>query len=454
LYKIIIRKKEGVYAMKQPRELLEQNLIKPTLEVKRRRGVVKDIKNYLSEKHDIFDGTIQTWINNPAEELRTIDARLLYLFSEQIYQKTNDTEINPESFFTESEIKTSKQYSGKMYLEEEMKFPIIFDEAMELNRDSWTVKMDVKTIAGLLRARKLHWNPEAQREATLKEVNGTIIEQATVYMENVLEMKQLLKDNDLEQTQLIFNASLGTGGDKDEVIFDKETRRLQINDCKIDVIDGYHRCLSSSLALEERPNIDFEFEVKILNVTTDRAARYLSQTSKGQKISEVKRRSMSKETPSDIIMSDLMQKSVLKDRISKKEGLRGNELVTYNTLVNSIEKNFELNRKLDQVEVSDYLQEFFNILVEYYEPEFVTNFNETKKSSLLVENVTFAGYVTLAAKMKSKGIEPSQVYKYIKNIDFNKNNKTWIEFDVLDEKGRLTRNAKQGIEKLFSNIDV
>jgi hypothetical protein len=441
--------------MKQPRELLEQNLIKPTLEVKRRRGVVKDIKNYLSEKHDIFDGTIQTWINNPAEELRTIDARLLYLFSEQIYQKTSDPEINPESFFTDSEIKASRQYSGKMYLQEELKFPLKFSHALESSRDSWIVMMDIKTIAGLLRARKLHWNPEAQREATTKVIDGEIIETATVYMHNVLEMKQLLKENKLERTQLIFNASLGTADNNgDEVVFDKETKQLQINNCKLDVIDGYHRCLAAELALEET-DIDFQFEVKILNFTTPRAASFLAQISKGERMSEVKRRSMSKETYTDIIIDDLRNKSALRDRISKKEGLRGNELVTYNTLIESIEKNFNVERKLDQVEVSDYLQEFFNILVEYYESEFVTNFNETKKNSLLVENVTFAGYITLAAKMKSKGIEPSQVYKYIKNIDFSKNNnKTWIELDVLDEKGRLTRNAKQGIERYFSNIDI
>jgi hypothetical protein len=441
--------------MKQPRELLEQNLIKPTLEVKRRRGVVKDIKNYLSEKHDIFDGTIQTWINNPAEELRTIDARLLYLFSEQIYQKTSDSEINPDEFFTDSEIKASRQYSGKMYLQEELKFPLKFSHALESSRDSWIVMMDIKTIAGLLRARKLHWNPEAQREATTKVIDGEIIETATVYMHNVLEMKQLLKENKLERTQLIFNASLGTADNNgDEVVFDKETKQLQINNCKLDVIDGYHRCLAAELALEET-DIDFQFEVKILNFTTPRAASFLAQISKGERMSEVKRRSMSKETYTDIIIDDLRNKSALRDRISKKEGLRGNELVTYNTLIESIEKNFNVERKLDQVEVSDYLQEFFNILVEYYESEFVTNFNETKKNSLLVENVTFAGYITLAAKMKSKGIEPSQVYKYIKNIDFSKNNnKTWIELDVLDEKGRLTRNAKQGIERYFSNIDI
>jgi hypothetical protein len=441
--------------MKQPREILEQNLIKPTLEVKKRRGVVKDIKMHLSEKHDIFDGTIQTWINNPAEELRNIDNRLLYLFAEQIYQKTGDLEIDPSKFYNEPEIKASRQYSGKMFLKEELKFPLVFDYALESSRDSWIVMMDIKTIAGLLKSRKLHWNPEAQREATIKEINGEIIETATIYMHNVIEMKQLLKDNRLERTQLIFNVGLGTSNDEEDVTFDKETKQLMIHDgVKIDVIDGYHRCKAAELALEESPDINFMFEVKILNFTTPRAAEYLAQISKGERMSEVKRKSMSKETNTDIIISDLQQKSVLRDRISKKEGIRGKELVTYNTLVNSIEKNFDLSRTIDRVETFDYLKEFFSTMFDYYQDEFTTNFKDTKNTSLLVDNNMFAGYIILASKMKYKGIEPSQVYKYLKNIDFSKTNPLWRELDVLDEKGRLTRNAKQGIEIYFSNIDI
>jgi hypothetical protein len=441
--------------MKQPREILEQNLIKPTLEVKKRRGVVKDIKMHLSEKHDIFDGTIQTWINNPAEELRSIDNRLLYLFAEQIYQKTGDLEIDPSKFYNEPEIKASRQYSGKMFLKEELKFPLVFDYALESSRDSWIVMMDIKTIAGLLKSRKLHWNPEAQREATIKEINGEIIETATIYMHNVIEMKQLLKDNRLERTQLIFNVGLGTSNDEEDVTFDKDTKQLMIHDgVKIDVIDGYHRCKAAELALEESPDFNFMFEVKILNFTTPRAAEYLAQISKGERMSEVKRKSMSKETNTDIIISDLQQKSVLRDRISKKEGIRGKELVTYNTLVNSIEKNFDLSRTIDRVETFDYLKEFFSTMFDYYQDEFTTNFKDTKNTSLLVDNNMFAGYIILASKMKYKGIEPSQVYKYLKNIDFSKTNPLWRELDVLDEKGRLTRNAKQGIEIYFSNIDI
>lgn len=445
--------------MKQPRELLEQNLIKPTLEVKKRRGVVKDIKMHLSEKHDIFDGTIQTWINNPSEELRNIDTRLLYLFSEQIYLKTGDLNVKPDEYFTDLEIKTSKQYSGKMFIKEEMKFPLKFDYALESSRDSWIVMMDIKTIAGLLKSRKLHWNPEAQREATAKVVNGEIVETATVYMHNVLEMKQLLKEGKLERTQLVFNASLGTANRDEEVTFDEVTHELMIHDgTKIDVIDGYHRCKAAELALEERPDIDFQFEVKILNFTVDRAASYLAQISKGERISEVKRRSMSKETNADIIVNDLQEKSPLRDRISKKEGLMKSrkELVTYNTLVSSIEKNFKLDRKIDMYETSDFLIEFFEVLFEYFEKELTTDYQETKEKSLLADNNMFSGFILLASRMKSKGIEARHLYKYIKDIDFNKNNKDlWVsKLDVLDDKGRLTRNAKQGIETYFSNIEL
>lgn len=441
--------------MLNDRSLLEQNLIKPTLEIKSKRKVVKDIKNYLADKYSIFDGSVQSWINDPADELKGIDTRLLCLFAEQIYQKTGNQEINPEVFFTEPEIKSARQYSGKSYLNKEIEFPLHFEYALENSRDAWIVMMDIQTIVGLLKSRKLHWNPDAQRESTRKVVNGEIVEEATLYMENVYDMKKLLKEGKLEQTQLIFNVVLGTAGDNlDEVVYDKDTHELTVNDGIINITDGYHRIIASQLALSEQPNIDFKFEVKILNMTVPRSAEYLAQISKGERISEVKRRSMSKETNADIIVSDLQTKSVLRDRIPKKEGLSTNELVTYNTLVKSIEKNFDLSRNIDRVEVSEYLQDFFEMLLGYYESEFVTNFKETKDKSMLVENLTFAGYIILASRMKSANISPSKVKKYIENVDFSKANQLWKNLDVLDEKGRLTRNAKAGIEKLFSELEL
>lgn len=443
--------------MKQDRTLLEQNLIKPTLEIKKRKGIVKDIKKHLSENYSIFDGSVQTWINNPSEELSTIDTRLLYLFAEQIYTKTADENIQPDNYFTPSEIKAAKQFSGKLFIEEDVDFPVEFQPAIQHSINSWATKIHIKLLVDLYKSRLLHWNPESQRESTYKMVNGNIIEQATLYMENVNEMKNLLKKGELESTQLTFNASVGTADGDDEVTYNDSTYKLILHKgSKVDIVDGMHRIKAAELALAEKPDIDFWFDLKILNLTVDRAAKYLAQISKGTKISETKRKSMSKESYATLVIDDLKSKSELGERISKKEGLTisRKELVTYNTLLSAIESNFDINKKSDMYDVSDYLTEFFDVLLGSNEEEFTINYPESRKETLLVDNNMFYGYVMLASRMKAENVEARNVRKYIDKSDFSKTNKEWRNKGVIDDLGRLSKNPRKGIEEVFRDIKI
>ncbi|MFS1518570.1 DNA sulfur modification protein DndB [Bacillus sp. SCS-151] len=443
--------------MRQDRSLLEQNLIKPTLIIKRKRNVVKEIKYHLSEKHSILDGSIQSWINNPAKELQSIDNRLLFLFAEQIYLKTGDTNINPEDFFTKSEIKTARQYSGKLYIEEEFEFPYTV-KAGEYNHETWHFFITIQDLIDMLKSRKLHYNFNVQRAPSYTKVGGEIVEEATLVMKNVLEMKNLLKEDNLVATDLTFNAAVGTSDVGEEILFDKSSGELTITEgTKLDILDGWHRTKAAEMALAENPVVgEFKFGVKLLNLTDDRARKHLAQISKGTPQSKVRIRELGGETYADQIIKELSTKSELKGRISKKEGLSKlrEELVTYNTLLSSIEKNFNLERKVDMFNCSDYLREFFDVLIGTYQEEFVEKYIETKEKSLINDNNMFAGYILLASQMQKANIDARYVIKYVKEIDFNRDNKMWQEQGVLDEKGRLTRKAKLGIEKLFNDVDV
>lgn len=442
--------------MKQDRSLLEQNLIRPTSEIKSKRKIVKDIKSYLSDNHSVFEGSVQTWIND-VKNLKGVDTRLLFLFAEQVYLKTGNQEINPENFFTPSEIKASRQYSGKMYIKDEVEFPLQYKNVLEVTRDSWVFMMHIRDIVDLYNSRKLNWNPESQREATYKKVDNQIIETATIYQQNVNEMVQLLKENKLETTQIILNCSLGTSGLNEDVEYDKETQELVIHDCKIDIIDGMHRILASERALRQNPDLDFKFQVKVLNVSVPRAAEYLAQISRQTPISKTKRRIMGKETDADLVVSDLMEKSVLRDRVSKKEMLTKSrkELVTYNSLVNAIESNFDLEKKVERYEVIDYLKEAFDVLLSYYDNEFNIEYEKYKKESLINDNnIICNGFVTLLGRMKKNDIEARHIRKYIKDINFSKDNPIWKQEDILDENNNLTKNAKQNIENYFKGIEI
>ncbi|WP_080845642.1 DNA sulfur modification protein DndB [Cytobacillus gottheilii] len=444
--------------MLQDRELLEQNLIKPTLEIKRKRKVVREIKDNLATSHAIYDGTVQEWINNPAEELSGLDERLLYLFAEQVFNETKDLSVDPEEFFTEYEIKTAKQYSGKMFIKDDLKLPITFEPpVIEYSHNVWTMRIHIKLLVDMLKSKLLNWNPESQREATYRRVNGEMVEEATVYLDNVIEMKNLIKVNKLEITQIILNASAGSADNGEEVTYNSDTYELQVNKgTKLDVVDGYHRILAAARAMDEKPNIDMYFDLKLLNMTVDRAAAYLAQISKGERISETKRKIMSKDTDAIKVVEELNSRSELAGRISKKEGLTPSigEIVTYNTLLNSIEKNFEFKNKKDMYDVSDYLTEFFDVFLSYYEEEFNEKYQETKKVSLINSNFMFSGYVRLASRMMEEEIDSRDVRKYINKINFNKDNPEWKQRGILDNKGNLTRGSVKFIENYFDEINL
>lgn len=441
--------------MLQDRSLLEQNLIKPTFQVKRKRKVVKEIKQYLNENYAIFEGSVQSWINDPSS-LKEIDTRLLFLFAEQIYEKTGDTNINPEEYFTPAEIKVAKQYNGKLYIEDDVKFPIVFQPAIQHSYNTWTTRIHIKTLVSLLQSRLLNWNPESQREATLKVVGNEVIPIPTIYMKNVLEIKELLKKGKLEISQIILNASAGTSDVGEEVSYDESNYELKILSAKIDVVDGWHRILGSSMALSEKPDIDFWFDLKIVNMTVDRAAELLAQLAKATPISTTKRRMMSKESYTDKLIAEL-RKSKIGDRISKKEYRSdvAKELVTYTTFAKGVENNFKINKISEMYDIADYLTEFFDVLLDVYEDEFTTNYKKVKEESLINDNnIISYGYLLLASRMMKAGIPARNVRKYIANIDFKRDNKLWIDLNVLDNKGKLTKNPRTGIEKLFSEIKI
>ena len=451
------KKKESEVKMLQDRTLLEQNLIKPTLEVKRKRRVVKDIKKHLFEKHAIFEGSVQSWINDPSS-LSEVDTRLLFLFAEQIYLKTDQQypNINPHDYFTEAEIKAARQFDGRVYIDDEIEFPIVFQPAIQHSYNTWTTRIHIKTLVSMLQSRLIHWNPESQREATLKIIDNEIIPMPTIYMKNVLEMKELLKKNKLEISQIILNASAGTSDMGEEVEYDESNYELKILSAKIDVIDGYHRILASQMALSEKPDIDFWFDLKLVNMSVSRAAELLAQISKATPISETKRKMMGKESYADKVISEL-RSSKIGDRISKKENLTpsAKELVTYNTLSKGIESNFEITKTSEMYEVADYLTEFFDVLLDIFEDEFTNNYQETKKESLINDNnIIGYGYTLLASRMKKENIPARNARKYIKNINFNRDNELWKELGVLDNKGHLTRNPRIGIEKPFKEIKL
>lgn len=445
------------------REELEGNLNEIVISLKRKKLIPQRIKNTLLKNNKIIGGNVQNLLNNPKEELPKIDWRFLFLFAEQVYIETkeennNFKNINPKNYYTEIEIKKARQYTGKLTIEGDITLPLTFENVLQIDYNQYVTKIPAKLLAEMS-ALLLNYNFDIQRESKRKIIGGETIQEATLIMDNVMEMKEHLKNNTLETTNIVINASAGTSDSGNEIAYDSERRVLTINEGTVlDIVDGFHRCKASELAINENPDIEFNFIVLFLNYTDDQAAKYQGQLAKATPIAQTRQKQLAESRYADTIVKKLNTQSELRGKISTHHtpSLKNGELVSYDLLANTINNEFNLIRVVDSHLVGDYLKNIFDIVLGYYEDEFLIRPLDFKKTSLITESNMFIGILVLASKMYYNNIEPSKIIRYMDKIDYNRNNKLWKEMGVLEDSGNLTTTevSRQAIKSYFENIEV
>lgn len=441
--------------MSHKRKELLGNLI-PTIEdVRNDKKLVAEIKQELFKNHNVLSGDTQKIFKSPNKELSSIDGRLLVLFTEQIYLKTGKLNLNPEDYFIPSELKLAKQYDAKVYQQNKFSLPHTIPDVMEVNGKYYAF-LSVKVIKKMMDNLILNYNFETQREANYIKMKDGSRRIPKIDPQNIKEISNHLVERTFEETHLIWNASLGTADDGyEDIVYNRDKRELTINKgVIIDIIDGYHRCKAIQNALEVDPDIDYMFPIIIVNYKTSQAQEYLRQIAQATPMSKVRVEQFESTYANDVIKSLLLD-SDLKGRISQTEHTHttNKELTTYTTLKEVIEEEFKMETKSEAMEVADYLSDFFNYLIGAYKDEFIKNFDEVRKHSLMVDNNFFAGYVILAKRLKEEKIKITSLKRIIDNINFNRDNEEWEKHGILKD-GKLTIKARDRVKDYFKNIDL
>jgi hypothetical protein len=454
--------------MLQSKEQLIENLTEviQASKIKNKKKIVNDIKKYLAAKYQIVD--VQGWVNDP-EKLKEVDLRELFLFSEQIYLKTKDMDldvnpgiINPTEFFTNSEMKESRQFSGVTEIKQnEMEFPITFANATIVGNNAYMVTMSIQTINKLMDNNLIYYNYETQREATYVKRKDQIVIAPTLNKNSVKEITDHLLQGTLVPTVLVFNAETRSTTDEsgEELIYDSKKMELTVTrNTRISITDGFHRITGARNALQINSELDFNFAVLITNFNTRKAQQYMAQISKSNPVSKTRIQELEATRFSDNVVQQLKEESELKGRISQTNRIHSlnRELCSYNVLADSIDEEFTMETKLDSLDVSDYLVSYFDYLIGSFPEQFIHNVAETRKVSLMVENSMFVGYIVLARRLYESKIKANKVVNIIKEINFNRDNYTWQQIGVVDEKGNLTETNKsrKAIKQYFEEIEL
>ncbi|MGD6876912.1 DNA sulfur modification protein DndB [Bacillus infantis] len=448
--------------MLKDRKELEDKLINVVVnsKLKTEKDKVADIKIHLSKTHQIGSGKIQKFLNNPKKEVEDLDIRELYLFTEQVFSKTGNVEVDPETYFTENDIREARQFSGLTEVKEsEMDFPITIANAQVVGNSAFMVTLDIKVIDKLLTSQLLHYNYDLQREAKYTRRKDKVIIEPTLNMANVNQIQSHLLQGTLVPTVLVFNAATRSAESGTELIFDSKKMELTITKgTKCDIVDGFHRCRASQLALQQNPELSFNFAVLITNYSTKKAQQYQAQLAKATPISKTRIQELEANRLSDTVVQQLREESELKGKISQTNRIHSlnKELVTYNVLADTIDEEFRMNTRADAADVGDYLTEVFSFLIGSYPDEFINNISETRKETIINDNNMFVGYIVLARRMMETGLKEREIRKLIKDIDFSRDNSLWRKLGVLDEKKNIadTVKARKAIKQYFENLEI
>lgn len=424
------------------------------------RNIVKEIKEELS-KYRINGGRVEEYFSTP-EVLEDTDIRELALLTEQIYVKTGLREFNPENWFTIHEIKEAKQYDHMfVHGEEDIVFPLEIENVIHIGNNLYVASLDVQTIAKLMKSKKLNYNFEIQRQASRVVRKDKMIYKPTIYKKNVKEIKELLKKDQLIHTTLAFNAATQTSDDGEELTYNGKRNVLTINEgTRLDILDGYHRCLASQQAIQENSELNFKFVVMISNYTTAQAQQYQAQLAKATPIPAARIQELEKNRLADTVVQILKSESELRDRVSSsgsRMNITAGELVSYRVLADGIDREFSIDTLKEARKVAKYLALFFENLIGDYPEEFLVSRNQNE--SIMAYSKMFAGYIGLAAEMKKVAdlkeelVDFSQIKTILDQLDFKKENPLWKELSLVTSEGRINNQIDESkISKYFRGI--
>ena len=309
----------------------------------------------------------------------------------------------------------------------------VFKNVNQIGEREYQAIIDGQELAEMWRGGVITYNPEIQRGTKVKRGKDNTETEVAVYSKaNVKKIYESMLSGQYFTDMITLNV-LEDGNEKIEL---DEEGNLTV-DGEINISDGQHRIRALAMILEgnEKGNTAFDltelkFPVKITNYNVQTAQQQFHQFSQGLKISRSRSEYFNQTGLANIVVRELMKNSdlagrveVVRNSIPKKDE---KHIVTFATLVNAIDLVYkDLETRVQALELSKYLAEFFNELINLI-PE-LHNYEKrakSKETSLLGENFMFYGYVVISKVLRDKE-NWKEYLPLVNELDLSKGSKQW-----------------------------
>lgn len=415
----------------------------------------REIDELLKVKHNFPRGTFISLLIDP-NKLNYINEEEQGVVLSAVFDLIKDERMNVRNYYSTREINKMKKYKK----EEEQKagFPIVYEKVLYGSETDYIVKLPYQTIVNSMMDGLWEYNYQSQRNPIKKvKKDGTVSYSPKLNKKNVEEIKQLILEGKyLPDSPIVINV-LYDGND--ELFYNHDDMSLTIESAsEIDIVDGFHRIKSLTLALQENPELEGYLYVSIRNYDLEMARYFLGQHNSFSTFDKTHVRELKSLQMADKITEDLNTKSDLRGRITTSTAVKKkfNEITNFAVLSDAIRDTFNPKTGKDRLEISYTLIRFFDYLLGSFPEEFVTNVEEVSQKSWINHHNLFVAHIEIAHQLYQKygkDFPLDEIVRIVNSINFSKDQETELN-DILVSQGKV--NSKQVKEKIrkFANKEV
>lgn len=269
--------------MKVDRVELENYLLTKCEKVAMNNEKCENTREYLLEKYAIPYGITMDMIARG--KLSEQNDHILFCLLDGLLQVLEDKEETRnnilEKFYSSVEVKT---YSTTKKPDERIKFPLVI-KCHQVTEDQWIGVTDTEWFMKLRESQLINYNEETQRTLTHKIKNGNDFYSVTVKRPTVEGIRKRLRNGEYIPTPITLN--IPVDDESADFYYDSGDNTLIINKLRwFDICDGYHRYVAMREEKDENPEFNYNWELRIINFTEERAKYFVYQEAQRARLSK------------------------------------------------------------------------------------------------------------------------------------------------------------------------
>lgn len=354
--------------------------------------------------------------------------------------------INPTDYFTPIEIENLSEY--KMEKKSSKVEEIVFPKMNQIAPGFWSGSINSKYFAELDAGNEFIYNFKTQRDPVI-DIYG--MKRIHLNKTNVKEMVDRLLSGKQFPTTIVVNV-LKDG--EDEIIYNEKTGDLRIISGTKNLVDGQHRKVSNSLAMEINPELDFNWLFVVINYSEIKAQEYMVEINKQQKMKPEHIKNLDTASLGNIVVD------VIKDITTSEfaENIRDNDrelefggMAKKSTLSLAIEECYKTKlTKLKTKSIAKHIANVMDYIIGLNVEQFVISPDKTKEVSCINHKNMFAGYVSLSEVLYEDKDWEEKIEKVFSEVDFGLNNSFWKDNGIFDND--MNKNTRDKLYKFFKQI--